>query len=68
MSAKCEHANWLNSISEEEPIDFVAGKYFQLLKSDYSRTKYYQEIIQECGYFCTFNYGPLEKCIRNKEE
>jgi hypothetical protein len=68
MSAKCEHANWLNSISEEEPIDFVAGKYFQLLKSDYSRTNYYQEIIQECGYFCTFNYGPLEKCIRNKEE
>lgn len=68
MAAKCEHANWLNSINEEEPNDFVAGKYFQLLKTNYSRTKYYQEIIQECGYFCTFNNGPIEKCIRNKEE
>lgn len=68
MAAKCEHANWLNSINDDEPNDFVAGKYFQLLKTNYSHTKYYQEIIQECGYFCTFNYGPLEKCIRNKEE
>lgn len=68
MAAKCEHANWLNSINESEPNDFVAGEYFQMLKSTYKNTKYYQEIIQECGYFCTFNYGPIEKCIRNKEE
>lgn len=68
MAAKCEHASWLNSINENKSNDFVAGKYFQLLKSNYSHTKYYQEIIQECGYFCTFKYGPIERCIRNKEE
>ncbi|MGH2664983.1 hypothetical protein [Flavobacterium sp.] len=32
-------------------IDFVVWNGFKKLKKDYSKTKYYQEVINECGYF-----------------
>jgi len=68
MAAKCEHAEWLNYINNETAEDFKSGIYFNLIKSRYSTTKYYQEIINECGYFCQFNYGPVKACIKNNEE
>lgn len=63
MQAKCEHNLWLE-IGESEGA-FQAGLNFKLLKEKYSKTSYYNEIIKECGYFCTFN--GKENCIRNNE-
>ncbi|MFN8154252.1 MAG: hypothetical protein U0Y08_08185 [Bacteroidia bacterium] len=68
MAAKCEHADWLNFHENDEHADFESGQYFNLLKAQYNNTKYYQEIIRECGYFCTFNYGPIKACIKNTDE
>lgn len=34
-----------------DEIDFIPWNGFKKLKSDYSKTKYYQEVISECGYF-----------------
>lgn len=68
MAAKCEHAEWLNYHEDDEDADFEAGQYFHLLKAQYRSTKYYEEIINECGYFCTFNYGPIRACMKNTEE
>jgi hypothetical protein len=54
MLAKCERNEWYNSGKGPKPgMDFVAWKNFTYLKA-YSRTKYYQEIIKECGYFKTY--------------
>lgn len=54
MAAKCEqnlfYLNWPANFSG----DFKPGIYFKQLKDNYSRTKYYQEIIKECGYFKTY--------------
>ena len=66
MAAKCEHNKWLEEYYDTKK-DFVAGKYFKLLETDYKETNYYNQIINECGYFCTFNNGPTAKCIRNKD-
>ncbi|UUC46942.1 hypothetical protein [Flavobacterium cerinum] len=32
-------------------VNFLAWDGFKKLKSDYSNTKYYNEVIKECGYF-----------------
>lgn len=64
MQAKCEHNLWLEMGKSEG--NFQAGINFKLLKEKFSKTAYYNEIIKECGYFCTFNGG--ENCIRNKDE
>lgn len=54
MASKCEqnllYLNW----PEDYDGDFKSGNYFRLLRDEYSKTKYYQEIIKECGYFRTF--------------
>jgi hypothetical protein len=63
MQAKCEHNLWLETGKSEG--DFKAGINFELLKAKYNNTSYYNEIIKECGYFCTFSGG--ENCIRNNE-
>lgn len=34
-----------------DEIDFIGWNGFKTLKKDYSKTKYYQEVIGECGYF-----------------
>jgi hypothetical protein len=31
--------------------DIPTGKYFAELKNRYFSTRYYQEILKECGYF-----------------
>ncbi len=54
MLAKCEQNAFFYSKPADYPGDFKAGKYFRLLKKEYSQTNYYKEIIQECGYFRTF--------------
>jgi hypothetical protein len=64
MQAKCEHNLWLETGKSEG--DFNAGINFKLLKEKYNNTSYYNEIIKECGYFCTFSGG--ENCIRSRED
>ncbi|KQX15039.1 hypothetical protein [Flavobacterium sp. Root420] len=44
--------NWWNV--EDDKINFIAWNGFKALKKDYSDTKYYQDIIAECGYFKTY--------------
>jgi hypothetical protein len=67
MAAKCEHNVWLETeYDEEQTGDFVAGKYFQLLRQNYADTKYYREVIDECGYFCQFNNPGALFCIKNQ--
>jgi hypothetical protein len=67
MSAKCELNNWYSSkeYADAKQI-YIEGEYFHLMKDKYSNTKYYAEVIAECGYFCSFNGGG-EACTRNKE-
>lgn len=54
MAAKCEQNEFFKTKPKDYKGDFKAGKYFGMLKSTYSSTKYYQEIINECGYFKTY--------------
>lgn len=62
MAAKCErnevyNANYFDKTKkhkyywEFDLIDIPAGKYFAELKKQYFQTRYYQEILKECGYF-----------------
>ncbi len=53
-AAKCEHNYFYLNIPKDFKGDFIAGKYFAMLKTDYSKTQYYKEIIKECGYFRTY--------------
>ena len=62
MAAKCER-NEIYNVQYNSPektrkyywdFDFSkipTGKYFAELKAQYSQTKYYQEILNECDYF-----------------
>ncbi|OAZ03658.1 hypothetical protein [Flavobacterium succinicans] len=63
MIAKCERNEYYNkkysaiaNVWEipEEKVNFVAFDGFVKLKTNYSDTKYYQEVIEECGYFKTY--------------
>ena len=64
MLAKCERNDFYNkkyyslNLStwdiQDDQINFIAWQGFKNLKSNYSKTKYYQEIINECGYFKTY--------------
>ena len=45
-------ANWWSV--EDDKINFIAWNGFRTLKKDYSDTKYYQDVIAECGYFKTY--------------
>ncbi len=56
MAAKCELGAFYNSRGQWNPgvPDFKAGVWFHKLRDSYSDTRYYQEIIRECGYFRTF--------------
>jgi hypothetical protein len=53
MAAKCEQNEFYTSGGGASG-DFGGGKYFNLLDSCYSKTKYYHEIIKECGYFKSY--------------
>lgn len=61
MLAKCErneHYTKNNCHTEgyygSEDIDFLAWEGFKKLRSDYSTTRYYNDVINECGYFRTY--------------
>jgi hypothetical protein len=66
MLAKCERNDYYNKKYEpiknyweidHDGIDFLAWSGFKNLKENYSKTKYYQEVISECGYFDTYING-----------
>lgn len=67
MIAKCERNEYYNNrydpsqdswenqyAIERSKVNFLAWNGFKTLKSDYFQTKYYQEVINECGYFRTY--------------
>ena len=64
MIAKCERNYYYNkkyyslNLStwdiQDDKTNFIAWQGFKVLKANYSKTKYYKEIINECGYFKTY--------------
>lgn len=54
MLSKCELNSYYIKDPNKKAGDFIAGKYFHLLRDSYSDTQYYREAIQKCGYFKTF--------------
>lgn len=54
MAAKCEQNRFFMNKPKSFEGDFKSGEYFKQLKASYSKTKYYKEIIKECGYFRSF--------------
>lgn len=63
MLTKCERNDYYNMHLFNLPDDyenynkagyFVSWEGFKKLKADYSDTKYYKEVIEECGYFRRF--------------
>ncbi len=51
MAAKCEQNKFFDNKPANYKGDFKSGIYFAQLKKEYAATKYYQEIIKECGYY-----------------
>ncbi len=63
LISKCERNDYynkkynnINSYWEipDDKVNFIAWNSFKALKKDYSDTKYYQDVIAECGYFNTY--------------
>ncbi|OXB23175.1 hypothetical protein B0A80_11890 [Flavobacterium tructae] len=63
MLAKCERNEYYNNKynnlknwweADDDKINFIAWSGFKALHKDYSDTKYYQDVIAECGYFNTY--------------
>ncbi|MDQ6471392.1 hypothetical protein RB619_12110 [Flavobacterium sp. LHD-80] len=63
LISKCERNDYYNkkynNINnyweiQDDKINFIAWNSFKALKKDYSDTKYYQDVIAECGYFNTY--------------
>jgi hypothetical protein len=52
MASKCELATYYNDPAHQ--ADFRAGTWFHTLRDSYADTRYYQEVLHECGYFRTF--------------
>lgn len=53
LLSKCEYVDFISKENRPENTDFIAGKHFQSL-ANYSQTKYYQKVLNECGYFRTY--------------
>ncbi len=58
MMAKCERNKFYTDRYQtreyayrDPEVSFLAWDGFKKLKSDYSNTQYYKEVIKECGYF-----------------
>jgi hypothetical protein len=67
MLAKCERNDYYNNKfktvknyweMDDDGINFLDWNGFKKLKTSYSKTKFYQEVIAECGYFNTYVNGP----------
>jgi hypothetical protein len=63
MLAKCERNDYYNTKYnnvnsyweiQDDKVNFIAWSGFKALKKEYSDTKYYQDVIAECGYFKTY--------------
>ncbi|MFD1601278.1 hypothetical protein ACFSJW_23040 [Flavobacterium artemisiae] len=63
LMAKCERNDYYNKKYsavnsywdiQDDKVNFIAWNGFKALKKDYSDTKYYQDVIAECGYFNTY--------------
>jgi hypothetical protein len=60
MLAKCEQNIYFSFGDSEydcpspKGCDFIAGKYFRELEDEYAGTEYFQQVLQECGYFATY--------------
>lgn len=63
LISKCERNDYynkkysaINSYWEiqDDKVNFIAWNSFKALRKDYSDTKYYQDVIAECGYFNTY--------------
>lgn len=52
MAAKCQQNVYFNVRREGQP-DFVAGEWSRTLCREYADTRYFAEILKECGYFRT---------------
>lgn len=55
MAAKCEQNTFFCNIPKDYKGDFKSGEYFRELKRNYANTQYFEEVIQECGYFKLFS-------------
>lgn len=64
MCAKCQLNNSYSSINDEDFVSPDSG-YYKVMRDSYSDTKYFKEVITECGYFCSY-MGGGDECIRNK--
>jgi len=62
LLAKCQRNEWYNEKpnliaawpdKKEAQFDFIAWDGFKALKQ-YANTKYYNEVLKECGYFSTY--------------
>jgi hypothetical protein len=55
LLAKCEQNEFVNSgvsaFEQKEGSEIFVGKYFKEMQTNYSKTKYYKEVIGQCGYF-----------------
>jgi len=63
LISKCERNDYYNkkynTINnyweiQDDKVNFIAWNSFKILKKEYSDTKYYQDVIAECGYFNTY--------------
>jgi hypothetical protein len=58
LLSKCERNDFYNGKLAKKTLnsgsDFLEWTGFKKLKDQYSKTKYYQEVIKECGYFATY--------------
>ena len=55
MIAKCDqnkyYRNEYTGSANDVNVKIKYRDYFKLLKKDYASTKFYEEALQECGYF-----------------
>lgn len=54
MASKCEQNKFYVYMPDNYAGNFKAGKYFGELYEKFKDTKYYSEILKECGYFRTY--------------
>lgn len=65
MAAKCEHNLWLEtSYNDGQNGDFRSGIYFNKMRDEFYNTKFYNEVINECGYFCQYIRPGDYSCIK----
>jgi len=66
MAAKCEHNLWLEtSYKDGQNGDFSSGIYFKKMRNEYNDTQFYNDVINECGYFCQYVRPGDYTCIKN---